>query len=198
MKKWKYSKDPSSQELKIPFWKNKKSILILGIGIILLMIGSVLTFFTNPDTENQLNYNGHNFFLSSTGWTTMIGNQQVSFEQSPQDLENIPIESFHLPDKKIYLAFNPEETTENSYEIQRLRSFLFFTGITTNPACIQEKGCSDLPLVHCTDTNTLLYLHYGNESKISTQDNCIILETENSNPSKTINRFIYKILGIMP
>ncbi len=197
MKKWKHSKNQETYtEDKQGFFKKNKTLLILGIGIILLMIGSVLTFFTNSEDQNSLDYNGHSFFLTPTGWNTKINGQDATFEQSPKELESIPAVNFQLPQSKIYLAFNPNETTSESYEIQRLKSFLFFMGKTPVPACIQEEGCSDLPLVKCTDEKQIILLTYGTESKITQDHNCIVLTTD-VDPTRVLNRFIYKLLGIM-
>ena len=135
MKKWKYAKNlelPVAQQES--FFKNKKTILILGIGIIILMIGSVLTLFSPQ--EEAYTYNNYYFFQSPTGWATSINGQPLSFEHLPRDLEDIPVESFTLPQKKVYLLFNPADTNEQSYELQRLKAFFFYLGKTPTPACI--------------------------------------------------------------
>jgi len=100
-------------------------------------------------------------------------------------------------DPKIYLLFNPEETSQDAYELQRLKAFLFATGRTPVPACITQQNCPDIPLKTCTDSDTMIYLHYSNESAITKQDNCILLQAEDTDPARVVNRFIYTIYGVM-
>ena len=197
MKKWAYTKNIEQKPLEKPsFFKNKKNIIFISLFIIILMIGSVLTLFeSNPD-ENSLDYNGHNFLLTATGWATSISGQQASFEQSPKELESIPVEPFTLP-TKLYLTFDPKDTNEQAYEIQRLKAFLSITGTTLSPACTTLEGCSDIPIITCNQDEPALYLKYGTESRIYKDHNCIVLQTD-SDPTRVVNRVIYKALGIMP
>ncbi|MFA4887497.1 MAG: hypothetical protein WC595_04750 [Candidatus Nanoarchaeia archaeon] len=196
MKQWKYTKNIEKPLQEEPsFFKNKKNVIIISLFIIVLMVGSVLTLFESSD-ENNLDYNGHSFLLTATGWATSIGGQQASFEQSPQELENIPVEPFTLP-SKIYLTFDPKDTTEQAYEIQRLKAFLSITGTTLTPACTTLEGCSDIPIITCNQDEPALYLKYGTESRIYKDNNCIVLQTD-ADPTRVVNRVIYKALGIMP
>lgn len=197
MKKWKHSKDLESyNEPEQSFWKSKKTVLILGIGIIFLMIGSLLTFFTSPENEQYQEYNGYSFYLTQTGWITQLNGQQASFEQSPSELQNIPVEPFTLNEQRVYLAFDPADTNELSYEIQRLKAFLFLSGKNAIPACTTEEGCSDIPLITCENPEKSVYLKYGKQERIYKSGNCIILESQ-GDPTRIMNRFIYKILGVM-
>ena len=197
MKKWIYSKNIQSfQYPQKSFLKNKKVLLLLGAGIILLMIFSVFTLFGSSNDSDHLLYNGYHFFLTGTEWVTRIDGQKVSFEQSPKELENVPVERFILPLGKIYLTYHPKDTHETVYEIQRLKAFLHATGRTVSLACVQEEGCPDIPLKTCDSPEKILYLKYGGEPRIYNQAQCIVLET-GQDPSRVINRFIYHILGVM-
>jgi len=197
MRKFKPTKENTpSLPPKAPFWNSKKTILILALGIIILMIGSVLTLFSEEQQPTQ-DYNSYSFFQTDGGWIATLNGQQASFEHHPTEPEPIPAEPFTLPVGKIYLLFNPEETSQDAYELQRLKAFLFATGRTPVPACITQQNCPDIPLKTCTDSDTMIYLHYSNESAITKQDNCILLQAEDTDPARVVNRFIYTIYGVM-
>lgn len=201
MKKYKFTKNIENKaDVKKSIWKNKQLLWFMAFFIIVLMVGSVLTLWIRDEGDSkEIDYNGHKFvYNQQTGWTTIVNGQQVSFEMLPTDIEGVKKESFFgLDVGKTYVAFNPAEFSEKSYEINRLISFLAFTGRQAFPACTKEEGCGDLPVINCTSTTSnVVYLVVSNETRIKQDYNCLILEAKPGDEIKVITMFLYQLLGI--
>ena len=208
MKKKKFSKERITAETigqdiekKEPI-KGKLGLFIVG-GIVILMILSVFAISLGNKQEDAqgstMEYNGYKFKSIQGLWTTELNGRQYGFEYAPNDLGNIS--SVEIKDvnfkSKTYVLFNPDEFTENSQEILRLRGFLATIGVLASPACAKEESCGDIPVLDCSNINNPVYLKLGNESKIYEEDNCIVLQTINGEESLVINKFMYKYLGII-
>lgn len=204
MKKYKVGKDISFQgNRKKSFFKDRKVLLGLAAFIILIMVTSVLTLMFEKDNDNQqeIDYNGYKFaYDPQSGWATTINGQKVGFELLPTDVVNLSQNSFFgFGLGKTYVTFKPNEFSENSYEIGRIIAFLTFSGRQSFPACSQEEGCGDLPVVSCSENSTenVIYIYIGNETKITSQGNCLKLEARPGDELKVMTLFVYKLLGIV-
>lgn len=204
MKKYKVGKNIIIAEKKDSgFFSSKKILFILVALVIILMVGSMLVMFFEKgnNQEGGTVYNNYRFFYDpQKGWMTKVNGQDVSFEFLPSELEGSAPGSFYgFNLGKTYVSFNPNEFSENSYEIKRLLGFLVFTGRKALPACSSDNNCGDLPVVECSEnsTNNIIFLYIGNETKINQEGNCLKLESKPGDEIKVIGLFIYKLLGIM-
>lgn len=207
MKKFKATKNISFENSKNKknLWKNKQMLWIMAGFIVLLMVGSILTimFQGKDDVSQEKEENGYKFvFTQQKGWTTKINNQDIGFAYLPSELNDIKKDPyFYLPPAKTYVAFNGNEFMENSQEINILLGFLGMTGRKAFPACTEEKNCgSDLPIANCDNAmnNTnIVYIYFGNETKIEQDKNCLKLESKLGDEMKIINLFVYQLLGIV-
>ncbi|HLC85840.1 MAG TPA: hypothetical protein VJG30_00945 [Candidatus Nanoarchaeia archaeon] len=209
MKKKKYSKNNiqgiQNNSPKQSFFKDKRKIsLAIGLGIILLMIFSVVgySFIGEDQTENQNNeedYNGYKFSSYNGGWLTSINGRQIVFENNPKDLEGIEFNLGLTTIKdKIYILTDPDYYNQSDEEIQRLKALLLTLRQNVYTACTKEEKCEDLPIINCENPNTIIYLKTASTLKGYKDENCIVLEAPKENQNKIIERFYYKISGVMP
>ena len=200
MKKKKYSKEAANSSNQViqsrNIFKNKG---LWGLFFIILMIGSVLSlgFFNSDNNEgaNKMEYNGYLFVNNGQGWITNIQGQQVAFEYLHNELQDTKAENLKINNNEIFLAYLPEEFNENSYEIMRLKGLLSIKGISAFPACLQDEGCGDLPIKQCGE-NTII-IKAGEQNKGYFNGKCYVLEGKNNDLIKIMNKFIYKIYGII-
>lgn len=176
--------------------KNKKLLVyMMGIGIISIMVGSVLSLWIykdEPAEANYYEYNGYKFLRSGNGYILNFKNQNIAFNYLPADLEDIETESFNLIVNKYYIIFEPLEMDENSYEVNKVKAILNYMNILGIPACSGEDGCGNIPVKDCSIDS--IYLKKG-EEKIYKGDRCIVLSYYDS--AKIIDLFFYRVLGVM-
>jgi hypothetical protein len=199
MKKFKHTKKIEVREgTKRSLWKNKKFLWILAFFIMIVMVFSVFTLmFSNKNSSKTIDYNGYKFTYTEKGWVTQINGQNVAFDVLPTDVQGIQSTKFGFGLGKTYVAFNPTEYSENTYEISRLLAFLAFSGRQTYPACITEIGCGDLPVVDCNKTGeNIVYFRTGNSTEILQEGNCLVLQSKPGDETKVIALFVYQLLGI--
>ena len=205
MRKRKFSKNREiidKKDLKTSFFSGKNVPLFVVSGILLIMILSIFAVGFGGDSvseTNKLEYKGYNFVNREGIWTININSVKHNFEYSPNDVEtvsSINFKNINFP-VKTYLIFNPDEFSENSLELARIRQFLFYKGISTSLACIKEQNCGDLPIVDCNTYENVIYFKNGETTQIYLNNKCIVLESVPGNEVKIINRFMYDLLGII-
>ena len=104
---------------------SSKWLVLIGFGLIFLMVFSGV--FLGGDSAQEEEYNGYSFFLSQQGWVTTLQGQQVGFQYLPSEVEFISVESFSLS-SEVYVGFDPSKFSEDSFEVQQIRSFLQLSG----------------------------------------------------------------------
>ncbi len=180
----------------------KKTQLFIVIFIIVIMISSVIGFvYTRPSSNNQdpnsFSYKNFKFNPTSNGgYQVDLNGKTFIFDNLPQDLININLPNFNLEGDKYYLIMNPIERDENlNYNLNKLGYTLNLLNIKPVLACINENGCKeDLPIKNCK--NNAFYFKKNNLSKIYLQDKCIIIEGDNAEMSKSIDKINLKLAGI--
>ena len=205
MKKKKFSKSKitteSISEVKTSLFNKRNIALFVVGGIVLIMILSVFSVGLGNDNginSDSLEYNGYELINKEGIWLVKVNGVDYSFEYSPNELEDIKTVDLSnvLSLRKVYLVFNPEEFSENSLELARLRQVFYSKNIPSSLACIKEKGCGDLPIIDCSSSDSV-YLRNGNKSEIYKEGGCFVLEAILGEEPIIINRFIYGLLDIM-
>ncbi len=202
MKKKKLSKDrvfdiqSSKNE---SFFKKNIGLIVVG-GIVFLMVFSVFAVSIGRSddlsSQKEFDYKGHKI-INKNGIFYIKDQLDYGFEYSPLDLENIMTIDFKSElSGKVYLAFDPDQFSQDSLELDRIKKFLFSRGLVVSLSCIKEKGCGDLPVVNCNNINKVIYFKNSDKTDITKQDNCIILESKKSEEILIINKFIYAALGV--
>lgn len=206
MKKRKFSKERTNLEKPsegtFSFGKSKTGFIIVA-GIIFIMVFSLFAIGLGSDDENysgeNLEYNGFNLTNIQGVWYLDLLGIRFGFEYSPVELESL--ESVDLSSERFsgrsYVVFDPEQFSEASLEINRLRGFLMIMNDVVSPACIKEEGCGDLPIVDCEDDVLKVFIRNGENSSISKEGSCIVLDSKYGEEQLVINRFMYGILGVM-
>ena len=187
----------NTMQKKEPILKNKKLLVyILGFGIIMLMVGSVLSLWVFKEEQNTetttYEYNGYKFVDSNNGYIININNKNIAFNYLPNELEDIEAEGFNFVNNKYYILFDPAELNEGSYEVTKIKAILNYFSILGVPACVKDEGCSNIPIKDCSAD--AIYLKKESD-KIYNQDKCIVLSYDNS--GKIIDLFFYKALGVV-
>lgn len=195
--------------------------LLVLIGI--LIVGGVYVFFSEPATAVQDNYqysNGETTFnvtkvsetetyiplnigiLGGVGYTLALRNDPLS-------LEDIPVEGAIntriFNDEEIYVTINPHanltsKTTIAALEIDKVIDNEYLYNIPVHSAMTQEND-DGYPVKSCydgTDSSTVIWLTLGSETKVYTEEYCIIIVgTTEDEIIRAADRFIYQLLGIM-
>ena len=196
-------------------------LILVFIGI--LLAGGIYVFFSEPSTAVQDNYqysNGESTFnitkvsdtethiplnigvLDKIGYTLVLRNDPLS-------LENIPLEgninTRIYGDEEIYVTINPNanlsaKATVAALEIDKIIDNEYLYGIPVHSAMTLENKFG-YPVKSCydgTDASTVIWLTLGSETKVYTEEYCIIIVgTDEDELIRAADRMIYQLLGIM-
>ncbi len=180
MKKIRYADKKES------FFKSKRFISILmGLFIISIMVFSILYYGLDNTGQEKIEYKGLTFTQTSLGWQTYTNsNQRILIQTNPEYLDFVTYLGFgdieyFFSLQKIYVSFNPEENVASA-----LIDFQANTpsGVSLVGACsVESELCVQLPLKTCEDAtiaNGVVIYKESNESKITQEGNCLIIEGE--------------------
>lgn len=165
------------------------------------MISSVIGFIYSPKddqslNQNSINYNGLEFQLTNDNrYFVVINGNNVIFDNNPNDLQEINIPEFQITQDKTYLIFNPDEKDSNlEYIIAKLYYALQAKGIRAVLACSKEENCpNELPIKTCD--NESFYLKKANLTKAYKDNKCLVLEGDNININKYVDKIDLKLIG---
>ncbi|MFC1697822.1 hypothetical protein ACFL1H_05790 [Nanoarchaeota archaeon] len=195
----------------------KRNNILIGIFFSVLMVASIFGI-TAPGNqsieEEKLIYGDFEFIKSNQyiydlpiNYILNFNDQGYGFTYFPDELENITVET--LPDlnvQGIYIIENYSDTLGinlPTYSISMIDKFKI------QQSCyINDESCpvdQKLPQIDCSKNESILYntfniinLKVDNITKITTSQNCIILQgIDNTEILKTMDRLKYKILGVM-
>lgn len=187
-----------------PKKEKKRSSLPWVVFIIILMIGSTIGYvFSGLQNDNKQNsdlvYNGYTFTQTESGWTFLYNNKIIYVDYLPDEVKDIPLESFPLGNSKVYLVYKPSEKDNNiDYSLRKVYSVLRGNGFNTFLACSDEQDCPDIPIVDCENSLSPIVL-FKKEDLLKTSINgkCLVLEGDAIGLSKASDRFIYSVLGVI-
>ncbi len=180
---------------------NKKKLV--GVFIVFIMTFSILgfiggSFFT--EDENVKKYKNHVFYLDAQGWRFQVGKEFYYFQYLPDQLANI---SMNLPtynlfsDGKLYFGYEPGVTLNTDLAMNKLGTFFYNRNVVVVKACIKEKGCPDIPLIDCSNKNSLVF-QKNNNSAIEAVNKCLVLNANDEvELNKVSERLLYNLLGIL-
>ena len=150
MRARKVSKSKSAAKKKKGFFSDKKKVglVFVGLFLIVLMVGSMLIS-GDEDNSSEYEYNGHYFVQIDGYWNMVAGDQSFTFIYDPLSLENVTMEDLDLQVEKVYVGFVPGEESMEFNAYQRTLNLMKAIVPTALPACFEEEGCPDLPIVSC-------------------------------------------------
>jgi len=166
------------------------------------------------DEDEGYVYNGYSFILVDDLWYTNV--QTVDGEAlfniplhfGPRDLENIPISGIlnltsFSNSKEVFMTFNP---LGNDFAYVALatgeldQTLLKVFGKIPIGSC-DRKGieiCETRPVITCNTTRQpVFYVLESDETKVTYDDNCIIMEGGGLEIVKSADRVLLDLLGIM-
>jgi hypothetical protein len=180
-----------------------------GAFVILILITSVFGIINMNEGQNRrIKYNDYTFTLGSNNiFTTKINGINTEFYYFPKDLDNIEVST-----KINNLLKNAEfidltSDIEDDYKAEiAITQLLFKETIEKHkkasidigflyPTINQNKvyTCND-----ATEFSPVIVYYTGEQNSIYEQDNCIIIEAENSNYYYILTtRLLYSYFGIM-
>jgi len=174
-------------------FKSKLKILMPSFIVVLLVLSSLgFILGQKGGQENTLtnvkDYNGFKFYKTQNDkWVTNVGGVQYWFDYLPEDLVNISIPDFVVPNK-VYFLFNPLEKDNNmDYVMSKLSYVLSNLRKKMVPACISEQGCPDIPLKNCSEDFSFYFVKLrgnnasGNETSKNKRDGGNEINEDNEN-----------------
>ncbi|MCX6711829.1 MAG: hypothetical protein NT139_02215 [Candidatus Woesearchaeota archaeon] len=203
--------------------KKERQLTIIVISlIIILIIGILFMFFYQKIRYSNIyfTYNGFDIqkvldnnvpsykikFYFQNNPNPFI----ISFRNNPKDLENITIDN-NIRDillkkgvKELYITM-PSNASSLSViaatEISKIVGNQYFFNLPTHGALTSPVEGKDVPVKTCNDVLTnmsIILFKIGSESKIYSQNGCVILEGNNEYELiRDANRLVLTLLNIM-
>ncbi len=221
------TKIEKEKDIKLITKKSKDMYLIYAIIAILFVLGVIFSvrYFTKEKEETPIPetkvYNGFTFVKVGNYWQTKIRTERSSgideydilFHFTPDEVEFIPTEKnvrnqtitpyLFMNTKRVYITTNPEYPSSvviGGVEISKIIGQVFrkeVKGALTRP--VNNK--SNTPVITCDDLNDeqrVIYLKLGNETKIYSDNGCIIVQGEDPIMLiKASERLAFEILKIL-
>ena len=165
------------------------------------MITSVIGFIWSSDSSDSsseiLEYNGYQFNNVNGKYVLELDNQGFVFDNSPYDVSDINVDDLRIESDKYYIIFDPEDKDLNlEYSIQKLYSILSSLNINVQFACSKEEGCEgDFPIKNCE--NYAFYLKKKDNAKIYKDNNCLVVEGDNQEISRSVDKINLKLLKVV-
>ena len=168
--------------------KKKRTQIIFGLLIIFLMTFSVFGYFGDESNET-VECNVHKFTQVDSNWVGYNEDVLITLMNDPRELmKNITlvgIEGFKYSSyEKAYFSVAPGLNYRPAL-YSYTNNLKMYIPAATNMACYNDgSGCDNLPLKDCKDaTNKILIVKFmqANESKVSFDENCLIIEGEDLN-----------------
>ena len=182
--------------------KKKRNHIAIGAILAVLMVLSTAgfafintNFSGNSGGNNKENYNGFEFVLENNGlWGINSQGNKFFFRYSPKEVETINVPYINLGNyygKILYFV------SDDSRVEREIASVLQFYALRIQYACIEGKKCEneELPVKNC-DENVIV-IDESNDTKISTDNNCVFITGKSSDKIKAADAFLYKLLGII-
>lgn len=193
----------------------KRNKIIMGVFISVIMVGSILGIFMSDNSNNQaeLEYTNllgetYNFAIGQNFYVLKKGEQEIKFYYHPYDLQNLindtgKIDQF-IQRNQLILLFDPED--KNIVYIDLARYELSNELLKNNKMIIGAKtenttSYSAIPILSCenaTQEMPFMYFKTSNESKISFDNNCLIMEGNEFDFLRYRDLILYTEYKVMP
>jgi len=200
---------------------NNLSYVILVLVGLLLGFG-VFIFLNEPETYVENNYvysNGNEMFnvtvvsANESYVQLYVGDDEtpylIALRNDPASLEDIVVEGVLntriFNDEQIWLTINPNanltgKTTVAVLEVDKIIDNENLYGIPANAAMTMENEYN-YPVKSCydgTDKSTVIFFTLGSETKVYTDEYCIIIVGTTENEIiRAADRFVLTLLGVM-
>jgi len=176
---------------------------LVGVFIVLVMTFSILgfiggSFFT--EDENIKKYGNHVFYRDNQGWRFQAGKEVYYFQYLPEELSNITVKvpTHNLfKEGKIYFGYEPGVNLNTDLAMSKLGTFFYNRNLVIVKACINEKGCPDVPLIDCAGKTSLVFQR-NNQTGIEAVNKCLVINAQDDMGLNQLSeRLLYNLLGIL-
>jgi hypothetical protein len=163
------------------------------------------------DLERGYVFNGYSFINIDNFWYSQVRARErvwdVAFRFGPYDLGNVFIEgdldSRFLNASEIYMTFDPigEELQYIALAIGEMdQSLIQAFGVIPVAACYKNETevCKTRPIVTCEDRDKAVVYYKRNETlRVIADGNCLIIEGNEFDIVKGVDRVLMRMYGIM-
>lgn len=192
----------------------KRNKIIMGVFISVIMIGSILGIFVSQDSNNvgipYINEKGetYNFQPGQNFYTLELEDSILNFYYHPLDLQRYKnyTEKINqvLMTGQTVIIFDPEDKNAVFIDLARFE--------ITNQLAMDGKGVygaktenstsyQGMPILTCDNATIslpLIYFKNGNKSKITYENNCLIMEGNQYDFLQYKDLIVYTSYKIMP
>ena len=183
--------------------KKNYAAIFVSLFIAFIMITSVIGYIFGDSGQSTARYNGITFTLTSNGWKTVYQGRQYTFSFLPQDLKSINLSDSIVLKDTLQLDVTYDY---NSSFAQEIASSIFeFSEIAIQKDAYLRQGFTsniseNFPVITCETANEfvpVIYFTESNETKISSDGSCIIVESRDANGFLPLaDKLAYNMLGI--
>ena len=189
--------------------KSSKTTWIVGGFIIFVMVGSGFgaMFGSYTSSRKKVRYNDFVFVpIDDRGYRVKIDDRIYDFEYTPDQIKDLEIEK-SITDQlrntaEIDITYDYES---DAAQMIALLSFQLKEGYLRDLIYVKtgadKENKYNHSIITCSDSTDLIpviYFKLGNETRITKEDKCIILEASKINDFEVLrDRLVYSILGVM-
>ena len=186
--------------------KNKKNYgsIALSLFIATIMVTSIIGYIFADNQDQAVKYNGIKFTLISTGWKANIDGKNYLFSYDPKSVEDmeLPDDVFFDNVMEIDATYDPNSTYKEAIaqSIFEFANILSVNNIYLRPGFTSNTSFG-VSIITCDDASPfvpVLYYKSSNQTIVTSQDNCLIIEARDANSFLALtDRIAYKILGVI-
>jgi hypothetical protein len=204
MKKRKYTKEWSSVKRTEEVKKANKGLL-WTIFISVIMVSSIIGYMWIGGNEPEFEYNGHKIARDNNGFIYTKDGNSFMFKFFPSELEGLANQTDTGKIKKpmFYVTFDPNSGIVESVDLLRFdfSNELPKLNVYISSGVLNQSKIYNLSVIDCvnsTENIPVVKFLEANETKISEEGSCIIVEAKNNyDVIKIRDLILYSILGVI-
>lgn len=191
--------------------RRQRRVMFFGIFMIAVMLFSTFAYYmtTTPGTENQLEYGDYEFSYRDLGGgagvlVAEVGGQEVEFQNLPVQVGFLQVDPQAIVllqnANQVALSTSTNLSQENASIIDYARLQLTLAMPKAFNAMSEADARYALPVFTCADATQqlpVLLLVPGNESSVTVEGSCIILQGQDRSLLQLKDRLIFEYYGIM-
>lgn len=188
-------------------------LIVLAILALIAVGIFVVSKYYTPREPSRLVYNHFEFKKIQNVWYTQWQKDgqvyDIGLRFNPKEVETVPV-SGRLNDtfrrQPFYITFDPEQEEED-YKFLALGvaeiglNIVRGLGGQIESACTQNvtDACVDRPILTCeNDDKAVIYLQLTEGPRVTLDGNCLILQGQELDLIKAVDRVLYHFYNIMP
>ena len=192
--------------------KKRRTKLVIGIIIIVLMIFSTIGFAmigNNQEVIDNTVYNGYKFTSTSSGWQTTVQGQTITTSYFPTEVLNVTgsnVYAFDFTGQIVYIAVGSQEEIYDVNELGNLNNIAERSQFACQPKAENSSFCqeSSLPIKSCEDVNSsntarviIINSNVTEPASYTYYNNCLTINAKSADLKIAVDNFIFKIFGII-